>query len=53
MGEYGRPGAGRSGDKGRRYGTYEGESSAGGGMLGAVSSTDGVRESADTEEAVG
>lgn len=38
----------RSGDNGRRYGTYEGESSDGGGMFGAVSITEGVRDSEDT-----
>lgn len=52
VGEYGRPGAGRSGDKGLRYGTYDGESSDGGGMFGAVSSTEGVRDN-DTDVAVG
>lgn len=46
VGEYG-----RSGDSGRRYGTYG--SSPGGGMFGAVSITDGVRDKPDTEEFVG
>ena len=50
VGEYGRPGA-RSGDRGR-YGAYEGESSDGGGMFGAVSSTDDVLDN-DMDDAVG
>jgi hypothetical protein len=50
VGEYARPG--RSGDNGRRYGTYEGEPSDGGGMFGAVSSTEGVLDN-DPEVTVG
>jgi hypothetical protein len=35
----------RSGECGRLYGTYDGESSDGGGILGAVSSTEGFLDS--------